>query len=109
MFRTHAWPGNVRELKNAVRRFALLGARDRADLLDEMEARAHGATAADLSHLPLFEARRRVVEQLEAAYFPAVLARVSGNVSKAAEHAGIARSSFYRVLERTLGHPTRDS
>jgi len=103
MFRSHGWPGNVRELKNAVRRLALLGARTRVDVLDAIEAEVNGSSPQDLSHLPLAEARRRVVERLENAYVPAVLERAGGNVSKAAEHAGVARSSFYRLLERTRG------
>ncbi len=103
MFRAHTWPGNVRELKNAVRRFALLGARDEGELFEGIVDSVTREAPEDLSDLPLHEARQRVTDRLEMAYFPAVLAKSGGNVSKAAEHAKIARSSFYRILERVRG------
>ncbi len=50
--------------------------------------------------MPFPEARKLVLECLEATYFPVILARADGVVSRAAELSGLARSSFYRMLER---------
>ena len=93
---SYTWPGNVRELRNAMERYALLDARDPATLFDG----ARGTGNQDLSELPLREARRIAIERFEADYVPRVLARANGVVARAAQHAEVARPSFYRMLER---------
>ncbi len=93
----YSWPGNVRELRNVIERHVALGDSQIALLLD---SRAMGSGAEDLSALPYHEARRLVLERFERDYIPGVLARTNGVVARAAEHAQIARPSFYRLLER---------
>jgi transcriptional regulator with PAS, ATPase and Fis domain len=110
MLQAYAWPGNVRELKNVVGRFALLDARSKAELFEGGLRSGAGATARaheDLSDRPYHEARKLVLDRLEAEYIPAVLARAGGVVSRAADLAGISRSSFYRMAERS-GAQTED-
>jgi transcriptional regulator with PAS, ATPase and Fis domain len=103
MLTSYRWPGNVRELRNVIDRYALLGVRDAGQLFDVSFADA-GASGegggADLSHLPYHEARRRALERFERSYLPKVLELAGGVVAKAAEHAQVARPSFYRMLER---------
>jgi transcriptional regulator with PAS, ATPase and Fis domain len=104
LFATYSWPGNVRELRNVIERHALLGVRDPQGLFD---AGAGRIGESDLSGLPLHEARRRAIDAFERAYVPGVLARAGNNVARAAELAGVARPSFYRMLERLrLKSPT---
>ena len=108
MLSAYAWPGNVRELRNTVARFALLDATERSELFDAtgtLRRDALAATQEDLSGMPFHEARKIVIERLETTYFPAVLERAGGVVSHAAELAGMARSSFYRMLERRQNRP----
>ncbi|HSO37179.1 MAG TPA: sigma 54-interacting transcriptional regulator [Labilithrix sp.] len=100
MLLAYAWPGNVRELRNCVQRFAALGVRDRASLLATSAAEAPAFLDEKLSDLPYHEARQQIVEQFERAYVDGVLEKCDGVVVKAAEHAGIGRASFYRMLER---------
>jgi transcriptional regulator with PAS, ATPase and Fis domain len=95
----HSWPGNVRELRNVIDRYAHLGVDDARSLFDDAHGGGIGAIE-DLSRLPLHEARRRALDDFERAYVPRVLARAGGVVAKAAEMAGVARPSFYRMLER---------
>jgi transcriptional regulator with PAS, ATPase and Fis domain len=99
MLASYAWPGNVRELRNVIERWALLGVRDARGLFDAAGI-ARNVDAEDLSHLPYHEARRRVLERFERAYLPRVLENAGGVVTRAAEHAQVARPSFYRMLER---------
>ena len=54
----------------------------------------------DLASLPYHEAKRRVLEAFDRAYFPDVLQRVGGVVAKAAELAQVPRPSFHRMLAR---------
>jgi transcriptional regulator with PAS, ATPase and Fis domain len=103
----HAWPGNVRELRNVIDRYAHLGLEDARGLFDDARGQAIGAID-DLSRLPLHEARRRALDDFERAYVPRVLARAGGVVAKAAELAGVARPSFYRMLERVKPGGDRD-
>jgi DNA-binding NtrC family response regulator len=103
MLTSYSWPGNVRELRNVVARFALMDARQRGDLFDASVSRmGPGASGRrdDLSEMAYQDARQLVLERFEASYFPAVLQRAGGVVKRAAELAGMARSSFYRMLER---------
>ncbi|MGZ3456867.1 MAG: AAA family ATPase, partial [Polyangiales bacterium] len=88
--------GNVRELRNVIQRYALLEVRDAEALFGS----TRGDKGEDLSLLPFHEARRIAMERFERAYFPKVLARAGGVVSRAAQLAEVARPSFYRMLER---------
>lgn len=101
MLTAYAWPGNVRELRNVVTRFALLDARQRADLFDMTQRRLTSVRdEEELAAMPFQAARQLVLEDFESSYFRAVLRRAGGVVTRAAEMAGMARSSFYRMLER---------
>ncbi len=102
--KARAWPGNVRELRNAIERAITLG-----------QARSDGAStsvAADTSsarlpagiesivplHLPLKEARDAWTSEFENVYVRAMLAKTNGNLTRAAELAGVSR----RFLQRTI-------
>jgi transcriptional regulator with PAS, ATPase and Fis domain len=98
MLVAYRWPGNVRELRNVVERFAVLG-RAHEGLFDRAEAVVRSADD-ELANLTFHEARKIVLDRFEEAYLPRVLARAGGVVSRAAELAGVARPSFYRMLER---------
>ncbi|MFO0740507.1 MAG: sigma 54-interacting transcriptional regulator [Labilithrix sp.] len=97
MLMAYAWPGNVRELRNVVERYAVFGTGE--DLFMETKAQARAA-AIELSTLPYHEAKKVVMDRFEEEYFPQVLDRAGGVISKAAELAGVARPSFYRMIER---------
>ena len=97
MLEEYSWPGNVRELRNVIERHVALGDTAVALLVDEKKV---APAREDLSALPYHEARQLVLERFEREYIPGVLARTNGIVARAAEHAQIARPSFYRLLER---------
>jgi transcriptional regulator with GAF, ATPase, and Fis domain len=98
------FPGNVRELRHAVERAVLFGA------LDDPGAHAEAARAAasipqsleDMAalHLPLKEARDAWTEQFELVYVKSVLDRAGGNVTRAAELAGVNRRFMQRLMAR---------
>jgi DNA-binding NtrC family response regulator len=102
MLVAYRWPGNVRELRNVVLRYATLGARDRDALFGSgaFGDRRGMPSLEDLAQLGYHDARAKVLERFEEAYIPAVLERAGGVVSKAAELAGVARPSFYRMVDR---------
>ncbi len=103
----HPWPGNVRELRNVVERWATFESA-RPEVLFGESINGPSGTAkqgvlggiGDLASLPYHEAKRRVLEAFDRAYFPDVLKRVGGVVAKAAELAQVPRPSFHRMLSR---------
>jgi transcriptional regulator with PAS, ATPase and Fis domain len=109
MFTAYSWPGNVRELRNVIDRYVLLGMRNAHELFDSApDAQSPRSTTTSLAHLPYHEARRVAIERFEREYLPEVLALSGGVVARAAEHADVARPSFYRMLERIGQTPRRD-
>lgn len=96
------WRGNVRELRNFVERALTFGTEEALDLLP-----ASSASSSVREPLPKVTAdepfkvvRDRWVAHLEREYVRAVLARTGGNVSAAAEAAGLDRAYVYRLLRK---------
>jgi two-component system response regulator HydG len=92
----HSWPGNVRELEHALER-ALLLARGStlgvADFPPEIAARAAEAAEGQGRY-------RAARDAWERKYCEDLLREAGGNVSKAAELAGLHRSTLYEKLAR---------
>ncbi|HUQ07476.1 MAG TPA: sigma 54-interacting transcriptional regulator [Kofleriaceae bacterium] len=93
---SRAWPGNVRELRNYVERSVSLGVAQGLDAVPAGPARASEPVVP--VHLPLKDARAAWTEQFERVYVEALLARTGGNVSRAAELAGVNRRSLQRLI-----------
>ena len=94
----HPWPGNVRELEHAVERGLLLAQGDAitlADLPPEIAQPAQEAASGGA------EGRyRRARDAWEKRFLEDLLREADGNVAKAAEGAGLHRSTFYEKLAR---------
>jgi transcriptional regulator with PAS, ATPase and Fis domain len=102
MFRAHRWPGNVRELNNAVQR--LLVTPERAlrpsSPSEAPKSSISGLTPATASIVPLRIARREAGESFEKAYLEALLARTSGNVTRAAAIAEVSRQMIQKMMKK---------
>jgi transcriptional regulator with GAF, ATPase, and Fis domain len=99
---TRAWPGNVRELRNVVERSVSLGwgpgpAEGPASRRAVLPA---GLAALVPVELALKEARNAWTEQFENVYVRALLEKTDGNVSRAAEAAGVNRRFLQRMMAR---------
>ncbi len=84
LLQSYAWPGNVRELRNVVERLAVLPLED---ALSSAVLRPRGRIRPAAYH----EARERAVDEFERAYVQAILEHSGGNVTHAAELAGVSR------------------
>ncbi|MBF0257183.1 MAG: sigma-54-dependent Fis family transcriptional regulator, partial [Gammaproteobacteria bacterium] len=100
--RHYRWPGNIRELKNLVQRLMILGSGEEISQQEVEKALAAlpaddrpGAQAPGLQinlDQPLREAR----EEFERLYLEYQLDKHEGNVTKAAQEAGMERTHLYR-------------
>ncbi len=92
----HSWPGNVRELEHALER-ALLLARGEAltleDLPPELRAPEAGEEPGEVGY-------REARDAWERRYFEELLREAGGSVARAAELAGLHRSTLYEKLAR---------
>jgi transcriptional regulator with PAS, ATPase and Fis domain len=95
------WPGNVRALKNYVERSVALGFVD-ATATPSAAARAAELTQGESIPLdrPLKDARQAWILGFESVYVRHVLARAGGNVTHAAELAGVSRRFLQRLIAR---------
>ncbi len=89
----HGWPGNVRELENCIKRAVIMA--DNAQItVDDVGLAA--ATDED----PMVFDLRTIREKAEKTAVLAVMARVDGNVAKAAEMLGVSRPTLYDLMHR---------
>jgi two-component system, NtrC family, response regulator AtoC len=92
----HPWPGNVRELMNVIERTAILSAGPVIEPLDlPPDLRRATPTEGSLTRI----GQEVTVADLERQHILAVLERVGGNRSRAAEVLGMPRRTLYRRLE----------
>jgi len=98
----HDWPGNVRELQNVLERAVVLetGEKVSADVIREcLEGAPRGEPGASvLADLPYKDALAVAQRDATIRYLAALLRRCKGNVTRAAEQAGIERESLHRLL-----------
>jgi DNA-binding NtrC family response regulator len=102
------WPGNVRELKNYIERSVSLGTyiprtADPSSLAPPPSSGPvpPGTIESFIAlHLPLKEARHAWTKSFELVYVRAMLKMVGGNVTRAAERAGVSRRFLQRMVAR---------
>jgi two-component system response regulator AtoC len=101
---SHRWPGNVRELANAVERAVAVarGPLVRAeDLPPEIAAGPSVAPPAEvLAALPYRDVVDQARDRVSRDYLAALMKEFGGNVTRAAERAGMERESLHRLLKR---------
>ncbi|MBI3204205.1 MAG: sigma 54-dependent Fis family transcriptional regulator [Myxococcales bacterium] len=95
----NAWPGNVRELRNAVARALSLGTTGNFTTGGAATDPRSPAVPVDLD-VPFKVARERVTEAFEQSYLKAMLEMTDGNISRAAELAGVDRKLIQRAVKR---------
>jgi len=106
----HSWPGNVRELRNVVERALSLGDAGAMTAALPPTHEAPGGSpssdsaperdADDVLELPFKEAKAQLIEGFEREYLTHLLAKHKGNISRAANEAGIDRNYIHRLIKK---------
>ena len=111
----YSWPGNIRELRNVLdRACALAQAPGQAPpAFEELVFNLGGGESEPVSlgisypgvtrPMRFKEAKELLLGQFERAYVEALMVRHGGNVSRAAEAAGLSRKHLYELLRRVRG------
>ncbi|HET9635695.1 MAG TPA: sigma-54 dependent transcriptional regulator [Gemmatimonadaceae bacterium] len=101
------WRGNVRELQNFVEHVTILaqpGSKIQIHQLPLDQEVDLGSAIAGVSSMPSSEAyhvaKEQVLASFEKSYVTRLVARASGNMSRAARLASVDRTTLYRLLER---------
>ncbi|MBN2201586.1 sigma-54-dependent Fis family transcriptional regulator [bacterium] len=101
MLKNYAWPGNVRELRNVVERSVILASGFPIGA-EELRLDHHpvekSSVFADLLGLEYKKARKAALERFKKDYLSDLMSRSGGNVTQAAEKAGLPRTSLQRML-----------
>lgn len=108
----HRWPGNVRELRNFVERASMLATDNRietrylvppsfGDTQTNAEPVANAAPEPHFDYdLPFKDAKARLIDTFERAYWSQLLDKTNGNISAASRLAGIHRKSAEYLLKK---------
>ena len=98
------WPGNVRELENAVERATAIATKDQIalrDLPSDVQSGPTGELPAQiLAAMPYRDAVEQARDRVSRDYLLALMREFHGNVTQAAERAGMERESLHRLLRR---------
>ncbi len=103
----YRWPGNVRELENVIERAVVLAEGETVTarelppkLLGEFFYLPETQKDVPLVHLPYRAAKQKALNLFNRTYISHLLTATSGNVSTAAERAGLDRSNFKKIIRK---------
>jgi transcriptional regulator with PAS, ATPase and Fis domain len=104
MLAARSWPGNVRELRNFIERSVSLGLVDHGPTGGPLPPE-EGIPVEQLERLvsldvPLKDARQAWTEKFETVYVRGMLRRTRGNLTHAAQLAGVNRRFMQRIVSR---------
>ncbi len=112
--RARPWLGNVRELRNIIECIAVLRSPGQSLGPDDLPFFEGDETPLETTFVPMsshlnkgyHEARELILADFERAYLKHAVKQAGGNISNAARHAGVDRTTLYRLMEK---HGTRRS
>ncbi|MBW2647123.1 MAG: sigma-54-dependent Fis family transcriptional regulator [Deltaproteobacteria bacterium] len=97
------WPGNIRELENVIERGVILCRSDHIEVSDIFPEKAivHPSPSLDqaIAKLPFKEAKENVIKAFHQSYIFWILQQNRGNISRAAEQAGLQRQYLHRLIK----------
>ncbi len=100
-FREYSWPGNVRELRNVIERALALARTDRIEVSDLPAALQSSTLATQRSSAVESDASRyEALDGAEHDYLTSLLRKHQGNVSQAAQQAGMSRQGMHKLLKK---------
>jgi DNA-binding NtrC family response regulator len=103
MLMAREWPGNVRQLENVIERGVILCQSRRIRVEDLMPERTDTRPVSYFNEatyrLPFKEAKEAVIKAFHQQYIQAVLQQNRGNISRAAEQAGLQRQYLHRIMK----------
>jgi len=99
----YEFPGNVRELENIIERGVIFCRGNSLTVADlQMEGSAAAASPlleSQMAELPFREAKDRAIQYFHHQYIRRLLEQHGGNISRAAEAAGIQRQYLHRLIK----------
>ena len=104
--RSYSWPGNVGELKRVIAEAAALSRGESIGLRDlplhviEANRAVPPGSTSRAPRIPYREALEQAREATSREYLSDLLAEFGGNVTRAAERAGLERESLHRLMKR---------
>jgi len=100
-FRRYEWPGNIRELRNVIERTVALSRTETVQLSDLPKAIRDTNASPSRSVSALAEiSREEAIDNADRSYLTALLEKHGGNVSHAAQQAGLSRQGMHKLLAR---------
>ena len=101
ILKKYGWPGNIRELQNVIERAMSLTDSNYIASLDLPDHVLGGTdSGAYIKNIPFKLAKRKWVDAFEKKYFADILKESNGNISRAAQKAGIDRKTIYRIFKK---------
>jgi DNA-binding NtrC family response regulator len=106
---SYRWPGNVRQLRNIVERVAILCHSDRIGPQDLPPEICQAPARSTVTQLPQSweefkrlkqQAKDAVVQELECRFLRELLERCGGNVTRAAQDAGMQRTHLHALIRK---------